>query len=171
MPDAPVIPVSSKPPELGSEWQEAAVVAARNLGFAEKLSALSSEHWQVVLASVTERMRLRGASLPVGWRRALTREVGRSDYEDRMQGKVLALAAKRIEIAAHVAVELGLGDLAGLNAADRAMVEQQTDETIEGCSTDTDVPADCSDADRRMWRLLSEHRALSEDDEDKPFLT
>ena len=62
----------------------------------------------------------------------------------------------------HVALELGLGDLAALGPADRAMVDRQTDETIEGCSADTDEPADCSDADRTMRRLLSEHRALEE---------
>jgi len=80
-----------------------------------------------------------------------------------MEGKVFALAAKRKEIAAHVAHELGLGNLASLSAADRAMVEQQTTETIEGCGTDTDEPSDCSDADRTMRRLLKEHRALMEE--------
>jgi hypothetical protein len=84
---------------------------------------------------------------------------------------VFALAAKRKGIAAHVALELGLGDLAGLSAADRAMVEQQTSETIEGCGTDTDEPADCSDADRTMRRLLAEHRALAEEGGDEPLLT
>lgn len=161
MPDASIIPVSAEKLELGSEWQEAAEQAAHNLGFVQGLSELSPEHWQVVLASVTDRMRLRGASLPIGWRRAITRQVGRSEDEDPMQGRVLALAAKRKEIAAHVAQELGLGDLAGLSPTDRAMVEQQTDETIEGCGTDTDEPADCSDADRTMRRLLAEHRALT----------
>lgn len=162
MHDASIIPVSAKLPELGSEWREAAEKAAHNLGFAKDLSYLSPEHWQMVLASVTDRMRLRGASLPVGWRRALTQQVGRSD-DDPMEGKVFALVAKRKEIAAHVARELGLGDLADLSAPDRDMVEQQTTETIEGCSTDTDEPADCSDADRTMRRLLAEHRALAEE--------
>ena len=77
----------------------------------------------MVLASVTDRMRLRGASLPVGWRRALARQVGRSD-DDPMEGKVFALAAKRKEIATHIALELGLGSLTSLSAADRAMVDQ-----------------------------------------------
>ena len=123
----------------------------------------------MVLASVTDRMRLRGASLPIGWRRALTQQVGRRDG-DPMEGRVFALAAKRKEIAAHVALELGLGDLAGLSAADRTMVEQQTTETIEGCSADIDEPADCSDADRTMRRLLSEHRALiGEGGDDHPL--
>jgi hypothetical protein len=171
MPDASIVPVSTKPPELGSEWQEAAEQVAHNLGFPAGLSSLSPEHWQMVLASVTDRMRLRGASLPVGWRRALTRQVGRRDDEDPTQGRVLTLAAKRKEIAAHVALELGLGDLAGLSTADRAMVEQQTTETIEGCGADTNEPADCSDADRTMRRLLSEHRALSEGGKEGPRLT
>ena len=171
MADAPIILASAGNLELGSEWQEVAELAARNLGFPERLPDLSPEHWQMVLASVTDRMRLRGASLPVGWRRALTRQVGRTDVEAPSQGKVFALAAKRKEIAAHVAQELGLGDLASLSAADRAMVEQQTTETIEGCGTDTDEPADCSDADRTMRRLLSEHRALSEEAKDDRRLT
>jgi hypothetical protein len=162
MPNVSIIPVSAEKLELGSEWQEAAELAAHNLGFPKPLLALSPEHWQMVLASVTDRMRLRGASLPIGWRRALTRQVGRGDEEDPSQGKVLALAARRKEIAAHVASELGLGDLAGLSPADRATVEQQTTETIEGCSADTDEPTDCSDADRTMRRLLAEHQALKE---------
>ena len=41
-----------------------------------------------------------------------------------MEGKVFALAAKRKEIATHIALELGLGSLTSLSAADRAMVEQ-----------------------------------------------
>ena len=45
------------------------------------------------------------------------------------------------------------------------MVEQHTAETIEGCGTDTDEPSDCSDADRTMRRLLTEHRALTEEPE------
>lgn len=162
MPDAPIIPITPETLKLGSEWQEAADLAAHNLGFSPALAELSPEHWQLVLASVADRMRLRGVSLPLGWRRALARQVGRSEGEDRLQGQVLALAAKRKEIATHVALELGLGDLAGLSSADRAMVDQQTDETIEGCSAGTDELADCSDADRTMRRLLSEHRALEE---------
>lgn len=162
MPDAPIVPLSTQPPELGSEWREAAEQAAHNLGFPSGLFGLSPEHWQMVLASVTDRMRLRGASLPVGWRRALTQQVGRSD-DDPMEGKMFALAAKRKEIAAHVALELGLGNLESLSAADHAMVEEQTTETIEGCNTDGDEPADCSDADRTMRRLLAEHRALAKE--------
>lgn len=79
---------------------------------------------------------------------------------------MFALADKRKEITADVAQELGLRDPARLGAADRAMVEQQTTETIEGCGMDTEEPADCSDADRTMRRLLSEHRALTNEAED-----
>ena len=160
--DAPIIPITSETLKLSPEWQEAADLAAHNLGLSPSLAELSPEHWQLVLASVTDRMRLRGAALPVGWRRALARQVGRIDGEDKGQATVLALAAKRTEIATHVALELGLGDLAGLGPTDRAIVDQQTGETIEGCSSDTDEPSECSDADRTMRRLLSEHRALEE---------
>ena len=162
MPDTPIIPITPESLKLSSEWQEAADLAAHNLGLSPSLAELSPEHWQLVLASVTDRMRLRGASLPVGWQRALAREVGRSDGEGKGQATVLALAAKRTQIATHVARELGLGGLAGLTPTDRAIVEQQTSETIEGCSADTTEPADCSDADQAMRRLLSEHRALSD---------
>ena len=162
MPDTPIIPINPETLRLSSEWQEAADLAAHNLGLSPSLAELSPEHWQLVLASVTDRMRMRGASPPVGWRRALARQVGRIDGEDKGQATVLALAAKRTEIATHVALELGLGDLKGLGPADRAIVDQQTDETIEGCTADADEPADCSDADRTMRRLLAEHRALEE---------
>lgn len=162
MHEAPVIPITPETLKLGSEWQEAADLAAHNLGLSPSLSELSPEHWQLVLASVSDRMRLRGVSLPLGWRRALARQVGRNDGEDKGQATVLALAAKRMEIATHVALELGLGDLSGLSRADRDVMDQQTDETIEGCSAGTDEPADCSEADRTMRRLISEHRALEE---------
>lgn len=79
---------------------------------------------------------------------------------------MFALAAKRKEITAHVSQELGLRDPARLGAADQAMVEQQTTETIEGCGMDTDEPADYSDADRTVRRLLSEHRALTDEAKD-----
>ena len=160
MSDAPIIPINPETLKLSPEWQEAADLAAHNLGLSPSLAELSPEHWQLVLASVTDRMRLRGASLPVGWHRALARQVGRIDGEEKGQVTVLALAAKRTEIATHVALELGLGDLQGLSPADRAIVDQQTAETIEGCSANTGEQADCSDADRTMRRLLSEHRAL-----------
>jgi hypothetical protein len=74
----------------------------------------------------------------------------------------LALHAKREEIAAHVARDLGLGDLAGLSREERAAVDQQTTETIEGCDPASPEPTDCSEADRTMRRLLSEHHALKD---------
>ncbi|WP_336490945.1 hypothetical protein [Methylobacterium nigriterrae] len=161
MPDAPIVRVPADKPNLPPEWIEAAELAAHNLGFGQTLATLSPEHWQLVLASVTDRMRLRGASLPLGWRRTLARQVGRGT-EDQTAAHIVALRAKRGEIAAHLARELGLGELATLSSKDRAAVDQQTDETIAGCSPDAPEPADCSDADRTMRRLLSEHRALKE---------
>lgn len=162
MSEAPIVVVPTETLSLTSEWREAAEQAARNLGQGKSLVELSPEHWQLVLASVTDRMRLRGASLPRGWRLALARQVGRQDGEDPTEARILALHAKREEIAAHVARDLGLGDLTGLSREERAAVDQQTTETIEGCDPASPEPADCSDADRTMRRLLSEHRALSE---------
>jgi hypothetical protein len=162
MPDAPIVLVPAEKPDLPPEWIKVAELAAHNLGLGKALAELSPEHWQLVLASVTDRMRLRGASLPLGWRRTLARQVGRHEAADRAEARVLALRAKREEIAAHVARELGLGDLTGLSREDRVRVDQQTDETIEGCTTDKLEPADCSDADRTMRQLLSEHRALKD---------
>lgn len=70
-----------------------------------------------------------------------------------------ALEAKREEIAALIAAELGFGDLAGLSPDDRAAVDKQTAETIEGCGEEQ---ADCSDAHVRLRTLLEEYRALQE---------
>lgn len=70
-----------------------------------------------------------------------------------------ALDAKRREIAQLIALELGFGDLAGLSPEERAAVDQQTAETIEGCSEDK---ADCSDAHVRLQVLLKEYRTLQE---------
>jgi hypothetical protein len=162
MPEAPIVVVPTDTLSLPPEWMEAAEQAARNLGQGKPLAELSPEHWQLVLTSVTDRMRLVGASLPRGWRLALARQVGRQEAERPMEARILALHAKREEIAAHVARDLGLGDLAGLSQEARAAVDQQTTETIEGCDPASPEPADCSEADRTMRRLLSEHRALSE---------
>ncbi|MER2264312.1 hypothetical protein [Methylobacterium oxalidis] len=151
---------------MSNDWREAAAAAARNLGFDKPLRELAPEHWQIVLASVEDRMRLRGGSAPPGWRRALAHRVGRSDA-GCAEALVLAIKAKREEIAAHVAQELGLGKLAGLSREDRAAVDLQTDETIEGCTADSPEPADCSDADRTMRRLLAEHRSLKEQQADE----
>ena len=162
MSEAPVVVVPTETLLLPPEWMEAAEQAARNLGQGKPLVELSPEHWQLVLASVTDRMRLRGASLPRGWRLALARQVGRQDAEGPAEACILALRAKREEIAAHIARDLGLGDLAGLSREERAAVDQQTTETIEACDPASPEPADCSETDRSMRQLLSEHRALSE---------
>jgi hypothetical protein len=161
MSEAPVVVIPSETLSLSSEWRAAAEQAARNLGQGKSIAELCPEHWQLVLASVTDRMRVRGASLPRGWHLALARQVGRQDDEDPAEARVLALRTKREEIAAHVARNLGLGDLATLSGEERAAVDQQTSETIEGCDPASPEPADCSDADRTMRRLLSEHHALS----------
>ncbi|MHB2210902.1 hypothetical protein [Methylobacterium sp. CM6257] len=162
MSEAPIVVVPTETLSLTSEWREAAEQAARNLGQGKPLAELCPEHWQLVLASVTDKMRVRGASLPRGWCLALARQVGRQDAEEPAEARILALHAKREEIAAHIARDLGLGDLAGLSREERAAVDQQTTETIEGCDPASPEPADCSDADRTMRRLLSEHHALSE---------
>ena len=162
MPDAPVVVVSTETLSLPPEWIEAAEQAARNLGQGKPLAELCPEHWQLVLNSVTARMRLRGASLPRGWQFALARQIGRQDAEDPEEARVLALHAKREEIAAHIASDLGLGGLAGLSKDEQAAVDQQTTETIEGCDPTLPEPSDCSDADRTMRRLLSEHHALKD---------
>jgi hypothetical protein len=67
---------------------------------------------------------------------------------------------KRREIAELIALELGLGDLEGLNAADRAAVDRQTAETIAGCGADSPEPADCTEANIRLRGLLQQYRAL-----------
>lgn len=85
----------------------------------------------------------------------------------RSDNSLLALRAKREEIAAHVAHELGLGELAALSPTDRATVDQQTNETIECCTPNSPEAADYSDADRTMRRLLAEHRALEEQQGDE----
>ena len=71
------------------------------------------------------------------------------------------LDRKRDEIAAHVAAELGLGPLADLSPEERATVDQQTTETIEGCDAASSEAGDCSEADRQMRKLLGEYRALA----------
>src|SRR4051812_43625411 len=59
--------------DLLEEWSEAAATVARNLGLDKPLPDLAPEHWQLVLAGVGGRMRLRGATPPPGWQRALAR--------------------------------------------------------------------------------------------------
>src|ERR1700712_548180 len=130
MSDAPII-IPKETLDLSPEWKETAELAARNLGLSKQLAGLSPEHWQLVLASVTDRMRLRGASLPRGWRLALAKQVGRQEAAKPAEARVLALHAKREEIAAQVARDLGLGELAGLNRDDRATVDPQKQDAIE----------------------------------------
>lgn len=79
----------------------------------------------------------------------------------------MALQAKREEIATHIAEELGLGALNSLSTEERAAVEQQTIETIEGCDPTSSEPADCSDADRQTRKLLAEYRALQQQSVDE----
>lgn len=62
---------------LLEELSELACNSARNLGYEHILAALSSEHWQMVLSSVTARMQMRDALPPLGWKSALAQHVGR----------------------------------------------------------------------------------------------
>ena len=62
---------------LSEEWAETAINASHTLGFEHALSALSSEHWQMVLTSVAARMQMRGIMPPFGWKQALARQVRR----------------------------------------------------------------------------------------------
>ena len=91
MPEAPIVVVPTKTAALSPEWKEAADLAAHNLGLGKSLAELSPEHWQLVLASVEDRMRLRGVTPPPGWRRVLARQVGRSNVDDRAEARVSAL--------------------------------------------------------------------------------
>lgn len=84
MSEVPVV-IPTETLSLPSEWTEAAEQAARNLGQGRPLAELCPEHWQLVVASVTDRMRMRGASLPRGWRLALARQVGRDDAESTLR--------------------------------------------------------------------------------------
>ena len=72
------------------------------------------------------------------------------------------LDAKRGEIAELIAAELGFGDLEGLSAGDRAVVDLQTTDTIEGCSENADAAADCEEANLRLRQLLREYGALQQ---------
>jgi hypothetical protein len=59
------------------EWALSAAGSSRNLGFEHALPALSPEHWQMVLTSVTARMQMRGTLPSPGWKTALAQHVGR----------------------------------------------------------------------------------------------
>lgn len=88
MPDAPIVIVPTEKLVLPPEWEQAADLAAYNLGMNKSLAELSPEHWQLVLASVTDRMLLHGATLPPGWRRTLAQQVGRQEATKHAEGNV-----------------------------------------------------------------------------------
>lgn len=67
---------------------------------------------------------------------------------------------KRREIAELIALKLGFGDLETLNAADRAAIDRQTEETIAGCEADSPDASDCTEANIRLRGLLQQYRAL-----------
>lgn len=81
---------------------------------------------------------------------------------DGMGVAMSKLDEKREEIAALVAAELGLGELAGLSEADRAAVDRHTSEAIEGYALDTDEPADGTEAGTELKQRLREYCALLE---------
>lgn len=95
MPDAHPAIAAARLPELGPEWQEAADLAAHNLGFGSLLSALCPEHWQLVLASVNSRMLLRGTQPPPGWQTALAKQIGRHEATSQGENPVVSLKARR----------------------------------------------------------------------------
>ena len=70
------------------------------------------------------------------------------------------LAAKREEIAALIARELGLGELGSLDPAERETVERRTDETIAGCGEPGTGAGDHAQASAGLQRLLVEYRGL-----------
>lgn len=77
MADTPIDPPANDRFDLSAEWIAAAKLASSNIGLDELLHDLSPEHWQVVLANVEARMRLRGLSAPCGWQGMLAQQVGR----------------------------------------------------------------------------------------------
>lgn len=72
------------------------------------------------------------------------------------------LDAKRTEIAALVAMELGLGDLALLSATDRAAIDQQTEETIASYGEGGVAGSHADEANLKLRQLLHDYRALEE---------
>ena len=66
-------------PLLPYRWRSGAEDAAANLGFGRRLDQLSPEHWQLVLANLETRMRMRGVEMPRRWQLSLARQVGRQD--------------------------------------------------------------------------------------------
>ncbi|MHC2021344.1 hypothetical protein [Methylobacterium sp. CM6247] len=71
------------------------------------------------------------------------------------------LEAKRLEISELIANELGFDYIDGMDAADRDMVDQQTDEAIEGCDEYFASPADGEHSNIRLRQLLKQHVVLS----------
>ncbi|WP_156375751.1 hypothetical protein [Methylobacterium sp. Leaf125] len=70
------------------------------------------------------------------------------------------LDAKRLEIAELIAIELGFDDLDGMSAADRAMVDQHTDDTIAGCEAYLEHPADGNHSNIWLRQLLKQYLLL-----------
>jgi hypothetical protein len=71
------------------------------------------------------------------------------------------LDAKRLEIAELIAIELGFDYLDGLDAADRTMVDQQTDEAIVSCAEYLSHPADGENSNIRLRQLLKQHAVIA----------
>lgn len=59
--------------------RDAASSATRNLGLAADVQQISAEHWQRVLNAVEARARMRGHTLPFGWRDELAVQMGRDE--------------------------------------------------------------------------------------------
>jgi hypothetical protein len=71
------------------------------------------------------------------------------------------LDAKRLEIAELIAAELGFDDLDGMDAADRAVVDQHTDDAIASCAEYLTNPADGENSNIRLRQLLKQHLSLA----------
>jgi hypothetical protein len=61
--------------------RDAASTAVRNLGRTCAPWQLAPEHWQQVLNAVEARAKMRGHSLPIGWRNELAVQLGRDEAE------------------------------------------------------------------------------------------
>ncbi|WP_342111195.1 hypothetical protein [Methylobacterium sp. SI9] len=69
------------PGDTYAPLRDAASSAARNLGLAADVQQISAEHWQRVLNAVEARARMRGLTLPDGWRGELAEQMGRDEAE------------------------------------------------------------------------------------------
>jgi hypothetical protein len=74
----PLGPLAQDRPDRSQDWIEAAQLASGSIGFEGPLHDLTPEHWQLVLVTVEDRMRLRGTPAPLGWQRRLARQDGRT---------------------------------------------------------------------------------------------